>query len=489
MTLIYARQSVDKKDSISIETQINMCQREVPDGEPSMVFQDRGFSGKSTARPGFMKLMNTVECGEASRVVVYRLDRISRSITDFSGIMSVLEAHKVDFVSANEKFDTSTPVGRAMLYIIMVFAQLERETIAERIKDNYYARGKNGVWLGGPAPLGFDIIRIEQGNKKIPVLFPNADIELVKEIYDAYSQTNISLGTLAKEMREKHGGMWNNVKLARILHNPAYVRADADIYRFYEQKKCIVINDTECFIGRNGCSLYGKRDRGSNKYNLTAEHILAIAQHEGVVDSHTFLSCQRKLSSNRQVKNSGKGKHSWLSGLVKCGYCGYGNSIYVYKNTRYFRCSGKDYRDHCERTATVYVSDIEDAVSVSIEAYVKALPDRYVSSSDSNAELNKLKIELLGIDKAIQNLIASLAESGSSSARYIDEKITELDHRKNLIIDEMNSLQENQFDAEELNIDGWDEMDMEMRRGIARKLIDKVALYNDHIDIVWKRWQ
>ena len=82
--------------------------------------------------------------GRIEKVVVYRLDRISRSILDFADFINILESNRISFVSATEKFDTSTPMGRAMLYIIVVFAQLERETIAERVRDNYYARVKKG---------------------------------------------------------------------------------------------------------------------------------------------------------------------------------------------------------------------------------------------------------------------------------------------------------------------------------------------------------
>ena len=95
--------------------------------------------------------------GKIQKIVVYRLDRFSRSIAAFGRLWEVLQQHGVEFVSVNETFDTSTPMGRAVLDIIVVFAQLERETTAERVRDNYYQRAKLGFWPGGPAPYGFTL--------------------------------------------------------------------------------------------------------------------------------------------------------------------------------------------------------------------------------------------------------------------------------------------------------------------------------------------
>ena len=122
MNAIYARQSVDRADSISIESQIEFCRYELK-GEPYKVYADRGYSGKNTDRPAFGEMMRDMENGTIRRVVVYKLDRISRSILDFSRMMERFEANRVEFVSTTEKFDTSSPMGRAMLNICIVFAQ------------------------------------------------------------------------------------------------------------------------------------------------------------------------------------------------------------------------------------------------------------------------------------------------------------------------------------------------------------------------------
>ena len=135
MNVIYARQSIDKKDSLSIEAQIEQCRKFA--GDDAKVYKDKGYSGKNIKRPDFTELIKAVESGAVKKIFVYRLDRFSRSVADFSRMWELLERHGVEFHSATENFDTSTPLGRAMLNIVLVFAQLERETTAERVKDNY----------------------------------------------------------------------------------------------------------------------------------------------------------------------------------------------------------------------------------------------------------------------------------------------------------------------------------------------------------------
>ena len=157
MNAIYTRQSVDRADSISIESQIEFCQYEMR-GEQYKVYTDRGYSGKNTDRPAFAEMMNDIESGVIGKVVVYKLDRISRSILDFSNMMEKFGKHRVEFVSTTEKFDTSSPMGRAMLNICIVFAQLERETIQKRVADAYYSRSQKSFYMGGRVPYGFRLI-------------------------------------------------------------------------------------------------------------------------------------------------------------------------------------------------------------------------------------------------------------------------------------------------------------------------------------------
>ena len=158
---IYSRKSKFTGKGESIGNQVELCKEYVCNmfGEAYRdlceVFEDEGFSGGNLKRPAFQRMMAQVRSHKFKAIVVYRLDRISRNISDFTGLIDELTKLDVSFVSIREQFDTSTPMGRAMMFIISVFSQLERETIAERIRDNMHELAKTGRWLGGNAPIGY----------------------------------------------------------------------------------------------------------------------------------------------------------------------------------------------------------------------------------------------------------------------------------------------------------------------------------------------
>ena len=220
----YARQSVEKKDSLSIAGQLELC-RQMAGGRELRVYRDAGYSGKNTARPDFQRLMRDIRADRIAALYVYRLDRFSRSVADFGRLWEILQEHQVEFVSVNERFDTSTPMGRAMLHIIMVFAQLERETTAERVRDNYYNRVSLGAWPGGPAPFGYAVGRTAgaQG-RRIPTLMIQGQwAAAVREIFRRYAEDSAaSLRKIAGELSRQGVGekRWNSCTVSRLLQNP-----------------------------------------------------------------------------------------------------------------------------------------------------------------------------------------------------------------------------------------------------------------------------
>lgn len=491
MIAIYARQSIEKKDSISIESQIEHAKREIYTDD-FKIYQDSGYSGKNTHRPAFSEMMKDIESNTIEKVVVYRLDRISRSIVDFADFISILEDHNISFVSATEKFDTSTPMGRAMLYIVVVFAQLERETIAERVRDNYYARIKNGAWGGGPAAYGFELVRSIINGKRATIYQPNKNIAVVKRIFDLYSRSYTSLADvqakLVKEGVLSSGGVnFDSVKLSSIIKNPSYVKADISIYNYYKSKGAIVANDADAFTGECGCILVGKRDASERKYKDITNHLLALGHHKGIVDSSTFLFCQQKLANNKQIKNSFKGKYSWLTGLVKCGHCGYSFSVRFGKtkegSTPYFTCSGKYLHKACDVKQTHRVKDVEDQVSACItsEVYKYRLNQR--NKEQVSLKLHQQKIT--EIDGKIENLISTLETATNISAEYINRRIDALHNEKQLLISQYSEsltgshiMEIAPFSAED-----WEKLSFDEKRNIARNLISKVILKKDGVTI------
>ena len=195
---IYSRKSKFTGKGESIGNQVELCKEYVRNmfGEECVdrcvVFEDEGFSGGNLQRPDFKRMMEEVRKRKFKAIVVYRLDRISRNISDFTGLIDELTKLDVSFVSIKEQFDTSTPMGRAMMFIISVFSQLERETIAERIRDNMHELAKTGRWLGGVTPTGYASEAVKsvtidgKAKKACKLKLIPEEAEIVKLIYDLY---------------------------------------------------------------------------------------------------------------------------------------------------------------------------------------------------------------------------------------------------------------------------------------------------------------
>ena len=156
---IYARKSKATKKGESISNQIELCKKyflnTTNEDVNFLIYEDEGWSGGNINRPQFTKMINDAKLNRFSTLICYRLDRIARNVADFSSTYKILEENNIAFISITEQFDTSTIMGRAMINISATFAQIERETIAERIKDNMLELSRTGRWLGGISPLGF----------------------------------------------------------------------------------------------------------------------------------------------------------------------------------------------------------------------------------------------------------------------------------------------------------------------------------------------
>lgn len=497
MINIYARQSVDKKESISIETQINFCKKIIEDGEPYKVYIDKGYSGSNTHRPGFEKMINDFESGLCTKLIVYKVDRISRSILDFADIVGILDKYKVKFASATETFDTSTPIGRAMLHIIMVFAQLERETIQNRITDNYYARAKKGYYMGGPAPYGFKKVAAVADGHKTSMYAPD-EIQLpnLLKMFELYL-SNMSLGDISRYLNENgipaaKGGNWESSKISRLLNNPAYVKADADVYTYYASRGVKIENDISEFTGVRGCYLYGKRDRNARKYTNVEDHVLSLALHEGVLESSPWLRCQDKLNSNVQIGNSGQGKYSWLSGIIKCGYCGYSLVVVRSKDYKKFYCSGhRSYHLCNEFGEGKNVEDIEEVVRSQIFERIEAMSSTICSFEEADTILiNSIKLKLISVENQIEHIINQICNAGEALTRLLNSKaealITEKESLQKELEKETSAVRTAYYDDIKKCIDNWDGNSIEQKKIVARDMIKQVTVKNKNIDIDWK---
>lgn len=480
---VYARQSVEKKNSISIEGQIELCQRSA--GKDLQVYQDRGYSGKNTERPAFRQLMKDIQSGKISKLYVYRLDRFSRSVADFGNLWETLQENNVEFVSVSENFDTTTPMGRAMLHIIMVFAQLERETTAERVKDNYYRRAALGSWPGGPAPYGFSNSRTAGADgRQVPCLTANEHADTVRRIFELYAEENASLGSIAKVLNQEgipapKRETWDNVALSRILHCPTYVCADEQIYLHYKSLGANVTSPIEDFDGVHGVLLVGKRDRSKKKYSDVKGHSVSILNSDGFIPSDLWLVCQNKLLLNQQLKNSGKGTATWLTGLLKCGKCGYSVKILKDGTIRRLICSGRYNLSHCDASLRVKLAELEQVVAQDIEKLLAECPQ---DDAPSTQDKDEYKAELEELDRRAERLLDAFAQSSDLTTGYLQKALSKLEQERQALLDAQKRRQSRPQIPDKLV---FSTLSFEEKKFVAAQFIRRINLFENDVEICW----
>ena len=198
------------------------------------LYDDGGFTGANMDRPALTRLLGAVEAGELDCVVVYKVDRLSRSLLDFTRMLSVFEKHKVSFVAVTQQFNTSTSLGRLTLNILLSFAQFERELIGERTRDKMSAARRKGKWVGGCPVLGYDV---DPGGGRLTV--NEQEAEQVRSIFALFEKHRSAILTLAEIERRgwrlkswtrktgefRAGGPFAKTSLRRLLTNILYTGA------------------------------------------------------------------------------------------------------------------------------------------------------------------------------------------------------------------------------------------------------------------------
>ena len=249
-------------------------------------YDDGGFSGGNVNRPALKALMRDIENGEVDVVVVYKIDRLSRSLGDFTDLSKIFERHNVSFVSVTQQIDTSNAAGRMMLNILMSFAQFEREMTSDRIRDKIYATRKKGLWSGGMIPFGYKTV-----DKRLvpdPVTAP-----VVRHVFARYAES-ASAKLVASDLQKKFGPRtfgskkggdptWRMMHVYRILRNPVY--------------------------------------KGELLHRATGEIFHGL--HEPLVDAALWEDCRRILDESAGLQPSAHRETvAILKGLVRCGHCG-----------------------------------------------------------------------------------------------------------------------------------------------------------------------
>ncbi len=407
-------------------------------------YVDGGFSGSNIERPEMTRLISDIKCDKISHVIVYKLDRLSRSQKDTLYLIEdVLIPHGVSFISMNENMDTSTPIGRAMLGIMSAFAQLERETIRERTRIGMKERVKNGYWQGGgKIPFGYDY------DSQKGILVPNSDAPTVKLMYELYLKG------------------WSMMKIARFA-GLKYERMAEQILRRKTNAGYIVYNGEE-YKGR----------------------------HEAIVPLSVYNAAM-KLMEERARRNLFVCR-SLLAGLIVCGVCGakmryqkWGKS--GYKIYCYSQDKGKPHLAKSNNCDNIKINADELEETVISDLFSMAMRFSEDKEEDGHAYTDELlKKQIDKLSKKLKNLYGIYGENP-------DEALIEtIEETKKEISDAKKHLEEYNNEADkalkkseakkrlESIEDAWDFMTVEEKQNVLRSFIDKIVVTYDKVEIYYK---
>jgi site-specific DNA recombinase len=297
---IYTRKSTSaglEQDFNSLDAQRESCAAYAKSQGWTVVgtYDDGGFTGANIERPAFKRLLTDVEGGGIDVIVVYKVDRLSRSLLDFAEVLKRLAAADVAFVSVTQNFSTADSMGRLTLNMLMSFAQYEREMIADRTRDKIAASRRRGKWTGGKPPIGYYSV-----DKKLVKSAPEATV--VQEVFDLYERRRSVLEVM-KELRARGRKMrtreWTKDGVLRVLKSPLYA--------------ALIASAGELFA----------------------------AEHEGIVPREQFERVQAMMNGPR-LAGAGRNPDYLLRGLLRCGVCGAAMTPGGSRGYRYYRCVKRD---------------------------------------------------------------------------------------------------------------------------------------------------
>jgi site-specific DNA recombinase len=425
-------------------------------------YSDGGYTGANMERPGVRQLLADIEAGKVDCVVVYKVDRLSRSLIDFGRMMEMFEKNGVCFVSITQQFNTNSSLGRLTLNILLSFAQFEREIISERTRDKQVAARKKGKWTGGHLILGYDLD--PRGGR---LVVNQQEAERVREIFRLYLEGTPVLDIVRR--LDRLG--WKNKQ---------WTTQDGKLYGGTVLRRCHIYN----LLGN---IIYTGRIK-------VGEEIFP-GEHEAIIDPQMFDQVQAKRKQNAWTPgNPHRTKmESLLRGMIYCSCCGSGMySTYSssrQRRYRYYVCyrSQQKLEGYCTSRA-VSAPSVEDAVIEGIQR-VGVHPDVLaetvlVARHKLSEALASLQDELKVTNLNVKNLKSQLTRARNPEpARLakLHEQVDTGEARTAELRKEILRLEKQRVDEKELRktMDSfqelWKAMNMEEQRGIVCQLVEKVG--------------
>ncbi len=535
---IYSRKSKFTGKGESVENQVQLCKEHLNKmfnikDEDIYIFEDEGFTGGNTRRPEFQNMIKHAKLKKFELLVCYRLDRISRNVSDFAYLINDLNKHNVNFISLREQFDTTTPMGRAMMYIASVFSQLERETIAERIRDNMLQLAKTGRWLGGTPPTGFESEEVINPSssgkeKKMFKLSPLAkEIEVVKLIYNKYielkSMTKVEEYLINNNIYTKNGVNFSRYSIKFILDNPVYVVADKAIFDFLKENEYDVCSSFEEFNGINGLIGYNRTNQvkevGGSRVRENNEWIIAVGMHEGIISSSIWIKAQELLMQNKsKTYRKARSSLSLLSGILRCEKCGSymrpkvttrinsdGEQVFYYicelkEKSKKKKCDNLNINGNTlDELIVNELKSISAKTSPIFDDIIskKSLVDE--SKENLHSEIDIMKSSIDDVEKNIRNIVLAIEKGQTDEVlnnmlkrmEELCKEKTELQNKLTELQDDEKAIQFKEFNFDIIleslstfNGDTWELMENDNKRKVIRGVVDRIAWDGNKIDII-----
>jgi site-specific DNA recombinase len=443
------------------------------------VFREEGASGKNLDRPAMQRLLKAVKKGKVDLVMVTRIDRLSRSLLDFFEVYQLFEKHQVKFTSLREQFDTSSPVGRAMLKLMLVFAELEREQTAERTRIAMRARAERGLWNGGPPMLGYD----SAGSGRIVV--NEEEAVLVRLIFDKYIELRSSVKLMhwlnENGYRQKR---WTN-RDGAISGGKTWVTANIRTLLRHKVYLGLVTHSGEAFAG----------------------------QHEPIVELETWEKVQRILDDNIQRKSTPKPNANYpfpFVHLVRCA-CGYAMTSTSAGGRKgryfYYACVGhQKARDHVCDVKRVRAEALDEAAmgairaAMSDPAILNAAVEEATVVNEGLLEplrdrIRGLRTELAAVSKEGETLLMALVSGGLMDNEFARAKLDEVTRRRRELEESLQQgeaeleAREGEFASTEsirnaLQVfQSWEHLTGGERRELLRNAISEVRVFEGKLEI------
>ncbi len=451
----YGRKSVYKDNSDSIDNQFRMCRDYCEARFPGQVdswtqFSDEDFSGATTNRPDFQRMMAQIRDGLCDVLVVYQLDRFSRDVKDFSVAYADLQAHNVRFICLDLNIDTSTPIGEAMMYVSAAFGQMERKNIALRVADNLTGLAKKGYWVSGNPPVGYTRSQVTVNGRKHVTIVPDPEGAAYMEwLYDEFLNGEYSLQRMETAFRNRgiktrKGYFFSTTQLHQLLTSPFCCEATAEVYDYYAQKGCQMAVPRERWDGTRGVMVYGRTTERNKKHrNQPPEYwVVCPGMHEPTMPAEKWLAVQSRMKLNTFNKQK-KYDISLLKGVLRCS-CGALMAVSRRKKvdgsvSSWYYCERRMRKgiEACQRSQIK--TDLLDQKALDIFMQINTDPHsikKYIShKKECGPNLKQIQNRISTCEDKIGRLTASLSLAQNSVAtKYIIAEIesldTELQHLK-----------------------------------------------------------